>query len=482
MTFQKPIFWGSTILLMAGLTACASSGVSPSPATPLQASAVGLSAAPSALVAPHWWTEWGDPQLDALVAQTLQGNPSLAVAQARVRRMQALSGVVNAASLPQASLGADFSRQRYSANGLYPPSIAGHIADNDTLQVGTGWSPDFWGQHAAELASAIGQTRAAQADAAMAANALVSQVARGYVALARLLAQQAVAQRVQQQRQGMQQLVLQRREAGLDTRIDQAQSESTLSDATAQIENLQEQATLVRHQLALLSGQPPQALDALTPSLAALKLEAVSPAIGTDLLGRRPDVVAALWRVEAAHQDVKLARTQFYPNINLNAFVGFNALGLNHLLDSGSRQYGVAPALRLPLFDGGRLRAQLSGREAERDVATAQYNSTVLDAVKEAADAIGSGQSIERQYAEQSRALASAERAHALAQQRYQAGLGNLLAVLSAETAVLSQRRMTIDVQARQWDNRVSLMRALGGGWHNDTPSADNTRTELSAR
>lgn len=472
ISFAGHLSVASAMVLTAGLTACATPGPAQTPRAPLQAQALGLSAQSTSLVSDAWWQSWGDPQFDALVRRSLQDNPSLAVAQARVQRMQALSGVVRAAGLPQGTLGADLSRQRYSANGLFPKPIAGSVRDNDTLQLGLGWSPDLWGQHAAELASAIGQTRAAQADAAMAANALASLVAQTYVGLARGLAQLAVVQRMQKQRQDMQQLVAQRREAGLDTRLDQAQSDSNLADVQAQAEALQEQVTLLRHQLAVLSGQAPQALDGLSPQLAALKLEAMPTTLGADLLGRRPDVVAALWRAEAASQDVQQARTQFYPNINLSAFAGFNALGLNALLDSGSRQYGVTPALRLPILDGGRLRAQLSGKEAERQAAVAQYNSTVLDAVREAADAISSGQSVARQQALQLQALAGAESAHALAQQRDQAGLGNGLAVLSAETGVLAQRRAAVDLMARQLDARARLMRALGGGWRDDAATA----------
>ncbi|WP_233251777.1 efflux transporter outer membrane subunit [Limnohabitans sp. Jir72] len=469
-----------TVSVTAGLVACSTPDTGPTSAALLQAPALGLPEVRTSLVMDAWWQSWRDPQLDALIRQSLQDNPSMATAQARVQRMQALAGVVGAASLPQATLGADFSRQRYSANGLFPKPIAGSVWSNDTAQLNLGWSPDVWGQHAAELASAIGQTRAAQADAAVAANALASQVAHAYVVLARWMAQLAVAERMQQQRQAVQQIVVQRREAGLDTQLDQAQSDSSLSDAQAQVEGLKEQVALTRHQLAALSAQPPHALDGLSPQLSALELEVLPARVGADLLGRRPDVVAALWRVEAAQQDVKQARTQFYPNINLSAFVGFNALGLNQLLDSGSRQYGVTPALRLPLFDGGRLRAQLSGRQAEREMAIAQYNSTVLEAVKETTDAISSSQSVDRQYGQQSLALASAERAHALAQQRYQAGLGNLLAVLSAESLVLSQRRAAIDLKARQLDTRVNLMRALGGGWHDtSTPTAPIARTGL---
>jgi outer membrane protein TolC len=158
--------------------------------------------------------------------------------------------------------------------------------------------------------------------------------------------------------------------------------------------------------------------------------------------------------------------------VNLSAFIGFNALGVNRLFNADSGQIGVTPALRLPLFDGGRLQAQLSGRQAELDMAVSQYNFTVLEAVKESADAISSDQSMMRQAQLQTAALVSAQKNHAIAKQRFDAGLGNQLIVLSAETAVLLQSRASVDIRARQLDNRINLMKALGGGWREDTPAS----------
>jgi NodT family efflux transporter outer membrane factor (OMF) lipoprotein len=338
------------------------------------------------------------------------------------------------------------------------------------LQVGASWAPDFWGQHSAELAAAVGQARAAQADAAAAAQTLAAQVAHSYNGLARLLAQREVAQRALAQRQEMLNLTRQRVGAGLDTQVELAQAEGSLPDARLQSEMLDERIALSRHQLAVLTGQQPTALAGLSPALAAWGGTAVPPELGADLLGRRPDVVAARWRVEAATQGVALAKTQFYPNINLSAFIGLNAIGLDKVFESGSRQLGVAPALRLPLFDGGALRAQLSGRQAELDAAVGQYNSQVLDAVREARDAISSLQSLDRQWPEQQAALASAERAHQLSLQRYQAGLGSYLIVLNTEGQWLAQRRQAVDLQARQVDARVALLQALGGGVSQTVP------------
>ncbi|MFY3385081.1 efflux transporter outer membrane subunit [Paracidovorax sp. MALMAid1276] len=449
-------------MLLAG---CASPGAPHTPLAPTTPSAVGLSAAvPDAAAPAQWWTTLGDAQLNTLVDTALQGNPSLAVGRARLEQAIALSQVREAANGPQATLGVDATRQRYTANGLVPAPIAGNTYNSGTVQASLSWSPDFFGQHAAELQAALGQARAAQADTAAAANTLAAQVGRSYVALARLVAQRDVAQREEQR-----QLTQQRTAAGLDSQVELTQAQAAVPDARTQIEALDEQITLTRRQLAVLTGQAPDALARLTPRLAALQAAPVPEVLGADLLGRRPDVVAARWRVEAATQGVNSAKSEFYPNINIGAFIGLNALGLDRLFNAGSRQMGVTPALRLPIFDGGRLRAQLGGRQAELDAAIAQYNGAVLDAVKEAGDAIASVQSLTRQQALQDDALASAEKAYRFAQERYRAGLGSYLVVLSTESQVLAQRRLAVDLRARQLDTRLVLMKALGGGWTDDT-------------
>lgn len=456
------------ILLSLILTACSSPSVHVTALKATSASTLALPDISTTQLTSTWWKSLGDPQLNHLMSVALNDNPSLATAQLRVRRMQALAGLAEAAGVPQANVGIDLTRQRFSANGLFPKPIAGNTWDNDTLQSAVSWSPDLWGQYAAELASAIGQTRATQADAAVAATGLTSQIAKGYVTLARLVAYLDIAERMGQQRQAMQTLIEQRVAAGLDTQAELTQSNGNVSDTLRQIEALKEQISLVRHQLAVLSGQAPHLLAALTPQLSALQLDAVPAVLGADLLGRRPDIVASRWRVEAASQDVLVARAQFYPNVNLSAFIGFNALGVSRLLNAESRQVGVSPAVRLPLFDGGRLKAQLATRQAELDMAVSQYNLTVLEAVRESADAIGSDQSLMRQAELQNDALASAQKSLAITKQRFDAGLVNRLNVLSAEQAVLLQSLASVDARAKQLENRISLMKALGGGWRED--------------
>ncbi|MBC5768595.1 efflux transporter outer membrane subunit [Ramlibacter sp. GTP1] len=448
-------------LLLAG---CASyKGIEPE-ATLRTPQSLGLSGEPAAQrLAPDWWKAFGDEQLDRLVAQALAGNPTLKVAQARLRRAQSVLEVANAATLPQVNGSFDVTRQRYSENGLLPPPIAGSIRESATLQLGASWEIDFFGKYSEALEAALGTARAAQADTEAARILLAANVTRSYIQLARVHDQLAVARRALAQREEALKLVRDRVNAGLDTALELKQAEGALPEARQQIEALQEQAQLARNALSALVAQPDAKIE--ERALAAIKPVPAPHAIPSDLLARRADVAAARWRAEAATHDVASAKAQFYPSINLTAFLGLSSLGIGKLLDAGSLQWGMGPAVHLPIFDAGRLRANLRGRAADLDAAVEGYNATLVDAIREAADQVATLQSIEKQRAEQRDAQAAAEGAYDIAVQRYRAGLGTYLNVLTAETAVLNQRRLAVDLAGRQLDAQVQLMRALGGGY-----------------
>jgi NodT family efflux transporter outer membrane factor (OMF) lipoprotein len=289
------------------------------------------------------------------------------------------------------------------------------------------------------------------------------------VQLGRLFEQREVAVRSLTQRDQILTLIKQRVQGGLDTTVEQRQGEGALPETRQQIEQFDEQITLTRHTLAALTAQAPNALDSLTAPLNAVQAAPLPATVPADLLGRRADITAARWRIEAATSDVKSAKAQFYPNINLTAFVGLSSIGLDRLVNAQSEQYGAGPAIRLPIFDSGRLRANLRGKTADLDAAIESYNGAVLDAVHDVADQVSSLRSIERQQVQQSSAQAAAESAYDLATQRYRAGLGTYLSVLNAEATVLTQRRLAADLKARALDVQISLIRALGGGYTPDT-------------
>jgi NodT family efflux transporter outer membrane factor (OMF) lipoprotein len=413
----------------------------------------------------EWWKAFDDTQLNQLITQALDKNPSLKQAQARLQRARAVVDVNDAVDGPQVNASLDATRQRFSANGMYPAPLAGNIYDTATLQLGASWELDFFGKNSAALRAAVGTARAAEAETAAARVLLVSNVTRSYFQLLRLEDQQRVASRTLQQREEMLSLVRDRVRAGLDSQLELRQAEGALPEARQQSEALREQAMLVRHALGALIGQPQVDPVPQARPLAEVRTLPVTGAIPADLLGRRADVVAARWRVEAAGDEVRSAKGQFYPNVSLTAFAGYSSIGFDKLTDYSSRQWGVGPAIRLPIFEGGRLRANLRGRNADLDLAIESYNATILDAVRDAADQIGSLQSIARQQVEQQAAQDSAEKAYAIAHDRYEAGLGNYLQVLTAENAVLAQRRLSVDLAARALDTQAALQRALGGGY-----------------
>jgi NodT family efflux transporter outer membrane factor (OMF) lipoprotein len=451
-------------LVLAG---CASfSGIEPHAAMRSPAS-VGLDAngtGPAFRAADDWWRAFGDDQLDALVTQALQGNPSLKIAQARLGRAQAMSEAARANTLPQVNGSADVTRQHFTKNGLYPPPIAGSTVNTGDLGLQGSWELDFFGKNAAAVQAAVGATRAAEADAQAARVLLTTNVARAYLQLARINDQLAVAQRTLEQRQQSLQLVSDRVRAGLDTNLELRQSEGSLPETRQQIEALREQATNTEHALAALTGAGNRDVVTRQPSLAQLKPVPVPTVLPSDLLGERADIVAARWRVEAATQNVRSAKAQFYPSINIAGMIGLSSFGLGKLIDMGSTQWSLGPAIHLPIFDAGRLRANLRGNTADLDAAIESYNASVLDGIRDTADQLASAQSIARQQAEQAAAQQSAEAAYQIALQRYKAGLGTYLNVLSAETGVLAQRRLAVDLAARALDTQVGLVRALGGG------------------
>jgi len=470
-------WWLAPVAAAALLAGCASQqGIVPSSAQLRDAASLGLSAEQAAAevapVAPRWWRALGDAQLDRLVDQALQGNPNLRVAQARVARALAAADGADAARGPQLSGAFDATHQRFTAKGMIPAPLAGRIEDTATLQLNGSWELDFFGKHRAALDAALGHAQAAQADAAAARTLLSTHVVRSYVQLARLQEQHALAERALAQREAMLGLVRDRAAAGLDGVLELRQSEGTVPEARQQLEAVNEQLALAQNALAALVGQPAQNPLTQSPRLGALQALPEPTALPADLLGRRADIAAARWRVQAAGSAVDSARAQFYPNINLVAYVGLSSIGLNQLLSSGAQQWGIGPAVRLPIFDAGRLRANLRGQNADLDAAVESYNAAVIEAVHEVADQLASARSVALQRAQQQAALKAAESAYDIAGQRYRAGLSSHLQLLAAESAVLAQRRLDADLRARTLQTQVNLAQALGGGWQPDAPTA----------
>jgi len=426
---------------------------------------------PEAWPGADWWKSLGDPQLDALIGEALADSPSIRLARARVERANALAEAAGAPRRPQVNAAANPSYQRFSENFIYPPPYGGNWYWQNQATLNFSYDFDFWGKNAAVYAAALGQVKAAQADAYAARLVLSSAIARAYVQLAHAFDLLRLARDTLAQRDKVLALVQHRVASGLDSRLELKQAEAEIPAARERIVQIEETIALTRNQLAALAGAGPDSgLKIARPRLAAPKGALLPSKLPADLIGRRPDVIASRWRVEAAARDIDAARARFYPDINVAAFVGLQSLGWSNFIHSGSAIAGVGPALSLPIFDGGALRGNLGARDADYDAAVEQYNQTLSDALREVADQLVAFRSVERQRPQVKAGLAAAQEAYDLALTRYKAGLSNFLSVLSAESQVIAQRSLVADLRARELDASINLAHALGGGYQGTTP------------
>jgi NodT family efflux transporter outer membrane factor (OMF) lipoprotein len=414
----------------------------------------------------QWWTAYGDPQLNGLINEALAGNPGLRIAEARTRAALAQVAATDSSRYPSAGFSSQAVRARFSEHGLFPPPFAGNWDTLAALTATLSWQVDFWGKNRAAYESAVGGARAAEVDAQAARLTLAANIAHVYAGLEEETLQLGVARDTLRQREQVLTLTRDRNAAGLDSRLELTQAQAALPAAREQIDALEESAARDRHVLAALTGAGPDRSLTIHDPTPAVAVQAVLPsAVPAELLGHRPDLVAQRWRVEAASQGIREAKAEFYPNVDLVAFVGLQNLGSTNLLSAANRQYGVAPALTLPLFDAGKRRAKLAAQDAQYDAAVEQYNQIVTDALREVVDALTSMDSLQRQRGEERDALASAQEAYDLSVLRYREGVGNYLQVLSAESQLLAQRSLEAQLQARGLDLSVDLIQALGGGF-----------------
>jgi NodT family efflux transporter outer membrane factor (OMF) lipoprotein len=456
----------SALAASAGLAACASLDHHPLRASQIDAATLG--AKPVAIEWPveDWWRRYDDPQLDALVADGLAGAPTLAAARARIASAEAAAGVARAALLPEVSGNANSLYQRYSENYIFPPPLGGSWNSDNRLTLDFNYEIDFWNKNGAALEAALSQAQAATADAQAARLVLTTNIARAYVELQRLFAQREVSLAAITQREEVVRLTAQRYEAGLDTKVEAKQADAALGTVRTELAQYDESINVARIRIAALLGTGPQRGKTLVavkvPRAPTIVVPTVVP---LDLVGRRPEIVASRWRVEAARHDIEVARAEFYPNVNLVAFVGLSSIGFSNLIGAGSTIAGVGPAIHLPIFEGGRLNANLRGREADSALAVSAYNQALIDAVRDVAEALASIDGLRRTSVEQARAREATTDAYNLAVVRYRAGLGNYLTVLTAQTQQLVQDRLDADLRARAFELDVNLARALGGGY-----------------
>lgn len=414
-----------------------------------------------------WWKAYGDSQLDQLIAEGLAGSPDIAAAAARLARAQGQAQSAGGALGPNLVAQGSAGKVKQSYNNGFPREfLPKGWVDTGTLNLQFGLDLDLWGKNRALLRAALNERDAARVEAAEARLALASSIAAAYADLARLYAERDVAEealRIQMDTAG---LVSDRVRNGIDTEGQRRQAEAQVPAARADLSSIDEQIALKRYQIAALMGAgPDRGLAIARPKLSALTTLALPPSAGIDLVGRRPDIVAARSRVEAAAERIKAAHAAFYPDISLNGLVGLQALGFGNVLKSGSTYGNAGPAFSLPVFDTGRRAGDYRVARGNYDVAVADYDRTLIEALQDVANAVASRNALGAQIRDARASLADSQKAYEIARLRYQAGLSTYLDVLTAEQQLIVARRRDADLTARAFSLDVALIRALGGGF-----------------
>ncbi len=419
-----------------------------------------------AIAEQSWWQGFGDPQLNSLMSQAFNSAPSLAMAEARLNQAEAITAQYHAAGSPTLGLAGNATETKQSYNYLFPRSaLPDGYTDYGQVTLNFNWELDFWGKNRAAIAAATSQASAAAADAAQARLVLSAAVAGAYIDLDHLYQSRDLALSALRIRQDSAHLVQQKFSNGVSNASENELAKAGVFAAEADVAAIDEQIELTRHQISALIGAAPDATTNLQrPALSANAKAGAAPSqISADLIGRRPDIIAARWRAEAASAQIKEAHAAFYPNINLAGYAGFQSLNIDKLLKSGSDIGQIGPAISLPLFDGGALKANLKTAESEHALAIASYNQTVLTAMQQVADTVSSQKALKSRLDSSQAALTAYEEAYRLTKLRYDGGLSNYTALLLAEQSLIAQRRTVADLNSRALSLDVALIKALGG-------------------
>lgn len=418
-----------------------------------------------------WWMSYGDAQLNALIDEALADSPTLEAAAARLRRAQADAQQTGAARYPSISgqTSTETSRQDLSADNL-PDAIRDSLPDDWSTQtsaaISLNYQLDFFGRNRASFAAATSRAKAAEAEAAAARLQLSTAIASAYAELVRYAADAAALEEAARLRQHSAMLVNERVRTGIENEGQAHQAAAEFAQARAELIGARAGIARTRNQLAALLGKgPDRGLAIALPATPSMRSIGLPERVDLDLIGRRPDLVAARLYAEAAAERIHVARADFYPNINIAAVVGLQTLGLDRLGNGSLGFAQVGPAISLPIFNGGAIEGAYRGARADYDEAVATYNQSLADALREVADALSDRRAVEAQLIEQRNALRAAEASYRIASLRYRGGLSSYIDTLSIESHLITQQRAVAELEARAFALDLQLVRALGGGY-----------------
>ncbi len=417
-----------------------------------------------------WWELFSDTELDRLETLASAQNQELALSLAHFEQARALVNVARADSFPQLSAAPGLTRQRTSAN-----MTSGRSSTFSTFSIplDASWELDLWGRVRRGVEGARARLTAFADDLESAKLAIQAEVAIDYFTLRSLDAQDALLRQTIEAYQRSLDLTQNRRKSGIATELDVSQAETQLKSTEAELPAVELQRANVLHALATLCGQPATLFEVNPTKTAFTAGPGIPVAVPSELLERRPDIAAAERRVAAANADIGVAKSAFYPRILLNGLAGFQSIDAGALFNWPSRVWSVGPSVQLPLFTGGRNRAQLASVRANYDATVAGYRQTVLSAFQEVEDQLAAQRLLAREFDAENAALKSARRTLEISVTRYKGGVITYLEVAIAQNTALAHEETVVKLASQRLAASVSLIKALGAGW-----SVDKTEKE----
>jgi len=462
---RKPMMASLALALSLVLSGCSTlepRSTEVAPAIPSQwpvAATAGAQGTATAEVADIGWRDFFvDPRLQAVITQSLENNRDLRVAVLNVERARAQYRIQRADRVPAVGVQGQMTR-----SGGDAPVTEQFSANLGVVE----FELDLFGRVRNLSQAALQQYFAEAANRRSAQLSLVAEVANAWLTLGADREQLRIAQATLATYEDSLRLTEARRQLGGASALELSQTRTLVETARTDVARFAGQVAQDRNALVLLAGGP---IDAsLLPQAEVTDVASVRPlpaGVPGDVLLRRPDVMAAEHVLLSANANIGAARAAFFPSISLTGNIGSASSELSGLFDSGTRVWSFIPKLNLPIFQGGKLRANLGMATADRDIALAQYEKAIQSGFREAADALVLNESLDAQLSSQQALVAAAEQAQRLSQARYDAGLDSFLTLLDARRTAYTARQSLVSTQLAQQSNQVALYKVLGGGWH----------------
>ena len=428
--------------------------------------------------AARWWTRYGDAQLDALIDQALANAPTMVIARTRVAQAKSDVALVTAGSTLQVAALASLDRTHVSANGFLGPfaknepdlGLTGPWYTEGIVGLGASLDVDLWGKQRAQIAASLGVSNARLAETSAVELELSADVAQLYYGIQTTYQLIGLLSESREIAVFTVQAYEARAARGLDARTQIEEARAQQLAVERQIVSAQDQIRQLRESMRALIGAGPDGLPTIGPVALPRSHAALPSTLSYELLARRPDLQAMRWYVEASFSRIDAARAAFYPSFDIKAFFGFNALHLADLFTHASQQINLIPGLYLPIFDGGRLNANLSGAREGSNLLIEQYNQAVLNAVRDVAQSGSRLQTLDVETGLQMQRIEAVTFTRDSVEAHYQRGLTSRLAALEARQPVIAERVALLTLNAQMLSQEIALTKALGGGYRADPP------------